>query len=304
MHDTAGACLANYTKAAEQLYKHAYAKAKGFPTLPEPAELVTSSTQLPATQEQQRKASWLFYKKDQMTPAEWTAAFAIHVRCDLYDLPAVWNCNCGKQLRSFEEKIVHMIDCDKATSVTHVHRHNLIRDELVSLARDFGIAAIPEPHNYEDNYGPEALEADNEVARQAMTSVKARKQRPDVLFFTPQCVSTDVTIVGVKDNAGSHAAAAAKDKTTKHCDAVGKRGHEFIPFAMEPFGFLEAGCDKLMKALLAEIPDLMKREFPLAFTHRIAVALARGRALTLQALNIRLTNLSSYFSATGSISRR
>jgi hypothetical protein len=131
-------------------------------------------------------------------------------------------CSCNKffGIGSDQEWCMHVMRCDKASRISHTHRHNLVRDALATTARSFGMTVSKEPTVYPYDGGVH--------------------KRPDLLFMVkPTPIVTDVTIVSAfDDEPGAAARAAEAQKTLIHATACSRLEHQFVPFAMESSGFI------------------------------------------------------------------
>lgn len=227
-------------------------------------ELVTCSA-APAscpTARHNLSADWLWYNND-MTPCEFIAAYCIRLGIVPHHLRIYpVKCACGSFVNSDHQQIEHAFRCDQFTCITHTTRHNMVRDAMVRVAREWGIAAEPEPTIYDYPEG---------------------KRRPDILFSTSRPVATDITIVSPPPTADPGDAAAHADdlKQKSHKDAVARRNHLFISGAIESYGALGEQISRLISYLTRDLPQNLQYGFKTQFVHTLTTTLARSRASAL-----------------------
>ena len=261
LHDRLGAGVPDYCSHLSELYNLSQNAAITNTKMPE-VELVTNVLAT-APLRSQHAADWLFFNPTAlMEPPVFALALAMRLRAVPPSLKVVpIQCGCGYTCTDSDDLILHCLRCDKFSTYTRTHRHNLLRDTLINVARRYGIACTPEPTFYSYDV-PE-------------------KKRPDITFHTPTPVVTDVTIVFPQAEVGIAAADAAVKKRKEHTIAVNNASHIFVPAAFEIFGHADKSFYDLTSTLLQSIPRALQYAFKRDFTYAASTALATGRAATL-----------------------
>lgn len=200
----------------------------------------------------------LFDATHTLTPAQFATALAIHLHAMPHQLGLIGTkCNCGA-IYNDAAAAEHILKCDMATSRGHTHRHNLVRDALISTARWFGITTTSEPHCF--------------------TYKDGSKKRPDVLFHTqPMGIVTDVSLL----ESSADLAHAETAKTTKHAEACNAQHCLFIPAVMHTRGTLGMKAESLIRTLAKAVLPAQQRSFTRHLRHAVQVAAAKGRADSL-----------------------
>ena len=271
IHDDAGFGAPDYTFNREFLYE-AY-KLMSIQDDPQtPHMSLTTSNIRSTTVSAQTDAQWMFYEaSDSLTTAQFSTAMAIRLGVLPRRLKlANSKCNCGflYPADNDEATIDHVLTCDMATKVTHATRHNGVRDEIIRVARVYGITTSKEPLCYSYPSG--------------------RQQRPDILFHTePLNLVTDVSLVS-KYPATDEIQKAQKTKNNTHKDATAAHGSMFISFVMATRGLLGPDAERLMTQLSKAIQPALQRSFVRTLRHAVSVAAARGRADALHTAAMRL----------------
>lgn len=234
-----------------------------------PHVLTTFNTPLTSTIEAQLDASYLFYTRPfQLTPAQFTTALAQRVNLLAPHLSVVGTkCNCGHIYSEHDEATIqHILKCDMATRVTHTTRHNMVRDTIARVARDYGITVTKEPTCFKYDDG--------------------RNHRPDILFHTlPFGLCTDVTLID-QDRSMQDAEKIKKDTHTRPC---ANANCTFMPFAMFTKGTLGPAAMEFIRTLSKAVEPALVNSFRKELAHNVSIAAARGRAdaLTSAAMNRR-----------------
>ena len=260
LHDRYGAGMPRYATNNHKLYEASFTMANNQAREMEVVELITN--QPTPHSAHQLCASWMTYD-DSLTPASFSAALAARlgvVPKSFKITPAV--CDCGTTIANDDAYYGHIFKCDRASRTSHTHRHNLVRDSVARVAREFGITVSKEPTIYPYDGG--------------------KRRRPDLLFFvTPTPVATDFTIVSPAEEPGSAAAAADDDKIATHQAATAAMQHGFIPFAMESPGLIGKGAHRLIACLAQAIQPGLQQQFHRRMMRATANGLAQGRADTM-----------------------
>jgi len=263
LYDRLGAGFIDYVRCASQLYdetrhlsqtgSYPTSRVQLVPTLLAPSDVCGGLS-----------GEWLWYDLQSISAADFVTALALRLGV----LPASQSfcpaiCNCGEPLLRATDAVTHILKCDKATSISHTFRHNLLRDAAVRTARRFGICTSCEPTFY----------VYDSIAR----------QRPDATFFVhPTPVATDFTIVHPGDTPGAQTALKDAEKIRTHDAAVRKFTHRFIPAACESTGHIGKGLFALRDALSAGLPLYEYKTFSKIFLHACSCALASGRAAVIR----------------------
>jgi hypothetical protein len=259
LHDVMGAGIPHYTSLREELYEAS--KNHAIYGVENRVELVTKGdTSLHPTARHNLDAQWLWYDGS-MTPAEFCAAFGIRIgilQPHLRLHPC--KCDCGTVVDSDMQQIVHTINCDRFTTMTHTRRHNAVQDEICRVVMAFGISAVKEPKCYE---------------------YQAGRKRPDILFACHRPLVTDLTIVKPLDEPGNAARIADDEKRLQHSVAIERYSHVFIPAACEAYGLMGKGLVKLIDELAKDLPISSQFIFRRTLKNAISSALARTRAAAL-----------------------
>ena len=190
---------------------------------------------------------------------------ALCIRLGVLSAPMTAKCNCGFYTEIHTERIEHILKCDQSTPLTHTYRHNLVRDAMIQMARNYGITTTKEPSCFSYTSG--------------------KKQRPDILFHTqPFPLVTDVTLVA------SHVSLelTEKDKISTHNEACSKSHSIFKPLAMHTHGTMGKQGTSLIRDLSKYVLPCQQKQFSRSMRHTIAVAAAKGRAESVQAAIDRL----------------
>jgi hypothetical protein len=270
LHDKCGAGVPDLARFAPALYEATREMAihnhREVPTV----ELVPNELNNTAYHRHNLDPVWLFYSKNNMTPAQFTTALAIRLKTTPPHINMIGSrCNCGFLVTTAELMFRHTLECDQATPITHTIRHNRARDALAACARRYGIMVTVEPTMYVYDDG--------------------KKHRPDLTFHLgTSAVVTDITIVKPHDDPGDAAAAADKAKTRDHEAATSRLGHVFIPCATELFGTFGKGWTSLLNKLTQHLQPFLQYGFRQQMTHDFANALATGRADAVNAAAARL----------------
>ena len=260
LHDVMGAGIPHYTSLREELY--AAARNQAIYGVENRVELVTKGENSHhPTARHNLDAQWLWYDGS-MTPAEFCAAFGIRIgilQPHLRLHPC--KCDCGTVVNNDMQQIVHTINCDRFTTMTHTRRHNAVQHEICRVAMAFGISAVKEPTCYDYN--------------------TVSKKRPDILFACLRPLVTDLTIVKPLDEPGNAARIADDEKRLQHSAAVEHCQHVFIPAACEAYGLMGKGLVKLIDVLAKDLPISSQFIFRRTLKNAISSALARTRAAAL-----------------------
>ena len=275
VHERFAVGLPDYKNSAADLYDASLTLASGL--VPKTVEgLVhnmrsTEDARLTAHLQAQASAEWLYYAapgtNGHLTPDEFRIAMAI--RCHtltrrLQDLRTSNACHgCGVEYADARNLIDHAFNC-KHTHHNPSRRHTDVKEAIIDVCREFGLAARKEPTMYKY---PDA------------------NRRPDITISTGlmTAVVTDVVICQQLGQVGDHAACEAQTKNDIHEAAVQAFGHNFIPFAMEVHGHRDASCNKFANAIKQHLRHYLQRDFLLRFRHTVSAALARARARQLVA---------------------
>jgi ribonuclease HI len=262
LHHRLGAGFPDYRKHARAAYQATHEDVIN--GIKAHVELVTCSAAPESchTARHNLSADWLWYNND-MTPSEFVTAYCIRLGIVPHHLrihPV--KCACGTFVNNDHQQIEHAFRCDKFTTVTHTTRHNMVRDAMVRVAREWGISAEPEPTMYDYPDG---------------------KRRPDIMFCTTRPVATDITIVSPSPTAdpGDTAAHADDAKQKIHKEAVARRNHLFISGAIESYGALGEQITRLISYLTQDLPQNLQYGFKTQFVHTLTTTLARARASAL-----------------------
>ena len=260
IHDDAGLGAPDYSTNLELLF-NTYRTMALDDDLRSPCLSLTTSDQNSTTARAQVDSQWMFYEANNyLTPAQFSTAMAIRLNVLPRRLQLVnTKCNCGYTYDADDCKTVnHVLTCDMSTKVTHSTRHNYVRDEMIRVARLFGITTTKEPTCFTYNCG--------------------RAKRPDALFHTQPCnLATDVSLVSTMP-APEAISKKEKEKDTIHKDAVAQGGAIFVPFVMATRGLLGEKGEQFMRQLAHAVQPAMHRAFIRLLRHAVSVAAARGRA--------------------------
>lgn len=256
LHSKAGLGFPWYAGNVNDLYESSKRMAlTDDPTVPRVSLTIDDTT---TTAEAQIDAQWMFFEARQhLTPAQYTTALSIRLNT-LTPRTQVANskCNCGHVYSTQDEiTIEHILKCDMATAFTHTHRHNLVRDAIVDVARAYGITVTKEPQAF-------AYSTDKQI-------------RPDILCHTaPMCLVTDITLIHSQADLQS----AEKLKTEKHSSACAKLNCVFIPFAMHTRGTLGPRAEDFIRQMAKVVIPSSSQSFIREVRHAVSVAAAAGRA--------------------------
>lgn len=265
-HDVGGLGVPHYSANLNEIFgAFERMSLEDDPSVPR-VSLTTTSLDTTTTQAQV-DSQWMFYEAaDQLTPAQFCNALGIRLNIIPRHLQLIsLKCNCGHLYTSHDdESLHHVFTCGKATPNGFTYRHNLVRDTIINVARDFGITTSREPTCY--------------------TYSNGLRQRPDVLFHTePNGIAIDVSLISVT-HVADDIQEAEKKKTTTHRDAVQNANHVFFPFVMATRGTLGSGAEKLIRTLARAVQPYQQRTFSRRLHHAVAVAAAKGRSDALAAI--------------------
>jgi hypothetical protein len=161
--------------------------------------------------------------------------------------------------------------CDKFSRISHTHRHNIVRDTVAKVAREYGITVSKEPTVYPYDGG--------------------KKRRPDLLFMVfPTPIATDFTIVSPTEEPGAAAKKAEEEKTKIHQAACAALQHGFIPCAAESPGLLGQEAHRLIAKLAHSLQPSLRLQFQRRMTRALANGLAQGRAATMHSVRHQSTS--------------
>ena len=208
----------------------------------------------------QLDAQFLFFNmRDSLTPAEFRLSLMVRLNKLTIDEKIYGKCNCGVAFEGDDaQTIEHILRCDMSTGVTHSTRHNLVRDAIISTARQYGLTMTKEPSIF--------------------AYANGKKQRPDIMAHTmPMNIVTDVTLVHYEEDM-QH---IEKKKTKIHSDAVNKGHGIFIPFVMHTRGTLGTKAENYIRSLAKAVQPCYQVAFARDVKHAISVAAAKGRAHAL-----------------------
>jgi Reverse transcriptase (RNA-dependent DNA polymerase) len=175
---------------------------------------------------------------------------------DVPDLPD--QCGCKKVL-----SLEHAVHCH----TTKLTRHNMLQHRLAAFARE---------HNVTTQQNARLVIGD-----------RAKRQEPDIIFYFPTPLETDVTVVNpccptrlmqTLSSAGAALRSKCKEKTDKYLAGSMQRGRHFAPLAFETHGRFGPPVNTLLLKMAANLRD----EVGLAvkdMTLDLAVTLVRGNAL-------------------------
>ena len=263
LHDRAGLGMPKYTGNCHLLYE---AAVTAMTTRSERGHvpLVTNHLQT-VEQAAQITAGWLFYRAQQaLSPAQYAAA--LRIRCRQTGLPFPWRCPCEKEvIKNEDEFVYHLYRCQQISRYTATSRHNLLRDEVAMICRRYGLSTTLEPRFF--------VYPGNQL------------KRPDLIVNISKPVVTDFTIVNSDYDVGVTSEIAAKEKNKIHRNVVNQAGFTFVPFAMETHGHFDSSCVDWCNAVASEMHPATRKRFIGDILYASQVALAKGRAMTLLAVN-------------------
>jgi len=146
IHDTAGLGVPHYSAYLHEIFgafeRMALEDDKTVPHVPLTTTTITTVTRA------QIDAQWLFYEAtEEMTPAQFCNALAIRLNVIPRHLQLLGSkCNCGYVYPVDDAKsLEHLFSCARSSPVSFTTRHNLIRDTIIRVARNFGITCSKEP---------------------------------------------------------------------------------------------------------------------------------------------------------------
>lgn len=214
----------------------------------------------------QLDSQWMFYDTaSTLTPNQFSTALAIRLNVlPRHNWLINYKCNCGYAYTADDrDSIDHVLLCDRSTPFGHTHRHNLVRDAIISTARYYGVTTSKEPTCFSYNSG--------------------HNQRPDALFHTePLPIATDVSLVSGFP-AGEEIAAAEEKKIKTHKTATTAGGAQFTPFVMATRGTLGPKASSFITSLTKAVQPFLKKSFERRLRHAVANAAAKGRSDALNA---------------------
>jgi ribonuclease HI len=269
VHDESGLGVPNYTANLHDLFG-AFERMSLEDDPRVPSVSLTTNQLDTTTTGPQLDSQWMFYDTaSTLTPNQFATALAIRLNV----LPRQhwlvnYKCNCGYAYTADDrDSIDHVLLCDRSTPFGHTHRHNLVRDAIISAARHYGVTTSKEPTCFSYNNG--------------------HNQRPDALFHTePLPIATDVSLVSGTP-AGEEIAAAEEKKVKTHKTATADGGAQFIPFVMATRGTLGPKASSFISSLSRAVQPFLKRSFERHLRHAVANAAAKGRSDALNAASAR-----------------
>ena len=270
VHDKSGIGAPNYTMHCEELY-NAYQRMSltddpEVPVLPLTTSDITTEDTLA-----QIDSQWLYYDAtNPMTPAQFVTALCIRLNVVPPHMQlGGTRCNCGHVYVQAKpaETINHIMCCEKSTGRSFTYRHNLVRDAILQVARNFGITSSKEPSCFSYDNG---------------------HARPDIYCHThPRGLVTDVVLAS-RYPSEEAVTAWEQRKISIHREAVNKSDCIFIPFAMATRGTIGAKAVNFIRELSRAVQPFQQRAFVRTMYHAVATAAAIGRAGSLASAADRL----------------
>jgi hypothetical protein len=268
-HHITGAAIPRYIEMANDLYVNSRTMTLTHAPVGNRVSLASNSP-VAATLISQHDAEFMYFranssKPSMMSPHQYALAMQVRMRA----LPAYMSigsvpqrCDCGTLVCNDRQLIEHAVKCDKMACFTYTERHEMVKDALMQVCRDFGIRSTPEPRFYRYPDG---------------------RKRPDITFWTAPPIVTDITVVTPADGhePGTAAMRAASEKTALHNEAVTRVDHVFIPFAMETFGHRDESCILLITKLSMHLQHEKRWHFAKSMAHAVSSALAKARAIAV-----------------------
>jgi hypothetical protein len=273
LHSRWGLGLPNYARAAPGIYDAMRRHVLQGHSLVEVALATTeppreTEATLAAHLRHQQAAEWCFYVPPSpngtyLTATEFRVAMALRCRATLQahsDNVTLRSCKCGSTFQMLPDMLEHVLSCPQC-DFSSTTRHNDVMRALTSVAREYGIAAKPEPKDFRGAY-PDGIE-----------------HRPDITFATvPVPVVTDVSVCKHDDDAvGAAAQRRAGEKCALHSAPIAKCGALFIPFVLEQHGTRDARCKQLLQHVSATLPPYLQHHFVRRATLMTSIALAKAR---------------------------
>ena len=269
VHDNAGLGVPHYAANLNELF-HAFERMtlENDPSVPR-VSLTTNHIDT-TTSQAQTDSQWMFYEAtESMTPSQFCNALAIRLNAIPRHLQLIGKkCNCGYIYTAADDATLHHVfACAQATPCGFTYRHNLVRDTIVRVARNFGITCSKEPTCFAYSSG--------------------RHQRPDVMFHTePQQLIIDVSLISTSTTSSiqSDVNEAERKKITTHRAAVENSNGRFYPFVMATRGYLGPEAEKLIRTLVCAVQPYQQLTLSRRLHHAVAVAAAKGRSDALSAM--------------------
>ena len=268
VHDTGGLGAPHYSAYLNEIFgafeRMSLENDKTVPRVP-----LTTTNGNTTTALAQLDAQWMFYEAtEDMTPAQFCNALAIRLNLIPRHLQLFGTkCNCGYVYTIDDAKSLdHLFSCARSSPVSFTTRHNLVRDTIIRVARNFGITCSKEPTCF--------------------TYSSGRHRRPDILFHTePSQIAIDVSLVSnnIESDIVEDIKSVEKEKQQAHKVAVENSNGRFFPFVMATRGLLGTDATNLIQTLAGAIQPYQKLTFRRRLLHAVAVAAAKGRSDTLAA---------------------
>lgn len=208
-------------------------------------------------------SQWMHTSLAWMSPAQYTAAILIRLGLLRTDSKLHNSkCNCGTLLNtSKEDTIDHILMCDKAQSLTHTHRHNMVRDACVDCARKWGITVSKEPTHF--------VYPGNKM------------RRPDACFHTyPTPMVTDFALTS-RLPADKAITETEKAKVATHASVMKQAAVNFLPLVMATRGTIGPQGEKMIAMLAQALQPALRHTFIRDMRQQISTAAANGRADTI-----------------------
>ena len=267
IHDIGGLGVPHYSAYLHEIFgafeRMALEDDKTVPHVPLTTTNITTVTRA------QIDAQWLFYEAaEEMTPAQFCNALAIRLNLIPRHLQLFGSkCNCGYVYPVDDAKsLEHLFSCARSSPVNFTTRHNLIRDTIIRVARNFGITCSKEPTCF--------------------TYSSGLHRRPDILFHTePSPIAIDVSLVAGNANSDivDDIKHAEKEKQDAHKVAVENSNCRFFPFVMATRGLLGTDATNFIGTIKRAVQPYQQATFSRRLHHAVAVAAAKGRSDTLAA---------------------
>ena len=195
LHEALGAGIPNYAENTQLLYASSeslISDARDYRRLPVDLVAYSHLQGAPLTDRlrSQYSSGWLYFMHHgdlcHLSPTEFCIAFA--ARCDTlpHDIERLLpflKCPCGVDLATTSSKLRHILGCERL-SFTPTHRHDLLKNAMATVCREFGIPILLEPRIYVYENGLE--------------------QRPDLtvgMGSAMQPIATDFVVVKQSDYA-------------------------------------------------------------------------------------------------------
>lgn len=268
VHDTGGLGAPHYSAYLNEIFgafeRMSLENDKTVPRVP-----LTTTNGNTTTARAQLDAQWMFYEAtEDMTPAQFCNALAIRLNLIPRHLQLFGTkCNCGYVYTIDDAKSLdHLFSCARSSPVSFTTRHNLVRDTIIRVARNFGITCSKEPTCF--------------------TYSSGRHRRPDILFHTePSQIAIDVSLVSnnIESDIVEDIKSVEKEKQQAHKVAVENSNGRFFPFVMATRGLLGIDATNLIRTLAGAIQPYQQLTFRRRLLHAVAVAAAKGRSDTLAA---------------------